>query len=91
MLGPIEDLIIKERSLPETQLLGQLELIHRNALRLLKLVNALLDFSRIESGRLEATFQATNIHQLTSDLASVFRSACERVGSISLALQRLIN
>lgn len=80
MLGPIEDLIIKERNVPETSLLDQLELIHRNALRLLKLVNALLDFSRLEAGRMEATFQAMNISTVTQDLASIFRSACERVG-----------
>ena len=81
MLGPIEDLILKERATEEKSLLVQLELIHRNALRLLKLVNTLLDFSRIEAGRMEATFEPVDISQVTHDLASVFRSACERVGT----------
>jgi len=52
--------------------------VHRNSLRLLKLVNSLLDFSRIEAGRVEAVFQPTDIAGLTGELASAFRSAMER-------------
>jgi signal transduction histidine kinase len=55
-------------------------MLHRNALRLLKLVNGLLDFVRIEVGRLRATYQPTDLSLLTSQLASVFRSATERAG-----------
>jgi signal transduction histidine kinase len=55
-------------------------MLHRNALRLLKLVNGLLDFVRIEAGRLRASYQATNLSLLTAQLASVFRSAVERAG-----------
>jgi signal transduction histidine kinase/FixJ family two-component response regulator len=58
----------------------QLNVAHRNSLRLLKLVNSLLDFSRIEAGRAQATYQATDIAALTAELASNFRSACERAG-----------
>lgn len=58
----------------------RLELAHRNAMRLLKLVNTLLDFSRIEAGRMEAVYEATDLALLTTELASVFRSAIERAG-----------
>ena len=58
----------------------RLELAHRNALRLLKLVNTLLDFSRIEAGRIEASYEPTDLAALTAELASVFRSAIERAG-----------
>ena len=54
--------------------------MHRNELRLLKLVNTLLDFSRIEAGRVNATFEPTDLAALTTDLASAFRSATERAG-----------
>jgi signal transduction histidine kinase len=53
---------------------------YRNAQRLLKLVNTLLDFSRIEAGRVEAVFQPTDLGAVTADLASAFRSATERAG-----------
>ena len=48
--------------------------------RQLKLVNTLLEFSRIEAGRIEASFEPTDLSTLTAELASVFRSAIERAG-----------
>jgi signal transduction histidine kinase len=48
--------------------------------RLLKLVNSLLEFSRIEGGRIEARYLLTDLGLLTADLASMFRSAFERAG-----------
>ena len=57
-----------------------LRAVHRNTLRLLKLVNNLLDFSRIEAGRVEASYVPTDLSALTTDLTSAFRSAFERAG-----------
>ena len=77
MLGPTEEALAS----PARALTGEdLEVVHRNALRLLKLVNTLLDFSRIEAGRAHASFEPTDLAQLTADLASAFRSAMERAG-----------
>ncbi|WP_437677153.1 ATP-binding protein [Sorangium sp. So ce131] len=77
MLGPLEDALASaERSLSG----ADLETAHRNAIRLLKLVNALLDFSRIEAGRAQASYELTDLAALTADLASAFRSAVERAG-----------
>ena len=79
MLGPLEELLERSEAVaPEgTALLG---VVQRNAQRLLKLVNTLLDFARIEAGRAHAAFQPTDLGLLTADLASNFRSACERAG-----------
>ena len=55
-------------------------MLHRNALRLQRLVNTLLEYSRIEAGRIRASFQATDLSALTRELASVFRSAIEKAG-----------
>jgi signal transduction histidine kinase/DNA-binding response OmpR family regulator len=77
MLGPTEDALTS----PERALSGaNLETVHRNELRLLKLVNGLLDFARIEAGRAQASYQATDLRALTVDLSSTFRSAIERAG-----------
>ena len=78
MLGPIETLL-GNHNLPR-ELRTETELAQRNALRLLKLVNSLLDFSRIEAGRTQASYEATDLCALTRDLASTFRSAMERGG-----------
>src|SRR5262245_5718711 len=77
MLAPLEDALAAERS-PEQA--SRLETAHRNARRLLKLVNALLDFSRIQAGRIEASFEPTDLATKTRDLASIFRSAVEQAG-----------
>jgi len=79
MLGPLEDMLARANgSLTVNR--EELDLVHRNTLRLLKLVNTLLDFSRIEAGRIEAVYEPTDLAAYTAELASVFRSAIERAG-----------
>jgi len=46
----------------------------------LKLVNSLLDFSRLEAGRVEAQFEPVDLALLTADVASTFRAAIEKAG-----------
>jgi len=79
MLAPLEDMLAQDNVLPPDQR-ERVDIAHRNSLRLLKLVNTLLDFSRIEAGRFQASYEPTDPSQLTSELASVFRSAIERAG-----------
>ncbi|MDZ7960331.1 MAG: ATP-binding protein [Aulosira sp. DedQUE10] len=80
MLGPIEDALSdSDASLPAIQQ-ERIEIVQRNGLRLLKLVNTLLDFSRIEAGRIQAVYEPTDLATFTSELASVFRSTIEQAG-----------
>jgi PAS domain S-box-containing protein len=76
ILGPVEDALTSQT--PPTR--AALEMLHRNALRLLKMVNGLLDFVRIEAGRMNASYEPTDLSLLTAQLASVFRSAVESAG-----------
>ncbi len=78
MIGPLED-SLSDEALPG-HLREKLDVSHRNSLRLLKLVNSLLDFARIEAGRVQAIYEAVDLAALTQDLASNFRSAIERAG-----------
>jgi PAS domain S-box-containing protein len=78
MMGPLEEAMQSE-GLSSTGR-EQLEFAHRNSVRLLKLVNALLDFSRIEAGRIQASYVPTDLALFTAELASVFRSAIEGAG-----------
>lgn len=80
MLSPVEELLAKSHTDLPPAAKGQLEVVNRNGQRLLRLVNTLLDFSRIEAGRVRATFRPTDLAAFTTELASVFRSATERAG-----------
>jgi signal transduction histidine kinase/PAS domain-containing protein len=80
MLGPLQDLLSRSKTHLSPTAAQQLELVNRNGARLLRLVNTLLDFSRIEAGRVRAVYQATDLAGFTTELAGVFRSATERAG-----------
>src|SRR5581483_9052721 len=80
MLGPLEDALANAHGALPPGARETLKVAYRNSLRLLKLVNTLLDFSRIEAGRIEASYEATDLAALTAELSSVFRSTIERAG-----------
>jgi signal transduction histidine kinase len=80
MLGPIDDLLRRPESALSAVDRETLALVQRNGVRLLKLVNTLLDFARIEAGRVQASFEPVDLARFTADLASTFRSAIERAG-----------
>lgn len=78
IVGPLEETLATDGLSGASR--ERLEMAHRNTLRLLKLVNNLLDFSRIETGRIQAVFEPTDVAGFTAELVSGFRSACERAG-----------
>jgi signal transduction histidine kinase len=79
MLGPLEDaLALPAEALPQRR--EDLVLAHRNGLRLLRLVNTLLDFARIEAGRIQACYEPVDLAAFTVELSSMFRAAIEKAG-----------
>jgi PAS domain S-box-containing protein len=85
MLGPLEEALAEGDALTHP-MRERVSLAHRNGQRLLRLVNTLLEFSRIETGRLQAVYEPTDLGSMTADLASNFRSAAERAG-IALVIE----
>lgn len=81
ILGPLSEVIKKlEKNSAMTEDLDKLRFAERNGLRLQKLVNTLLEFSRIEAGKTDAIFQPTDIAEYTALLASNYRSVIEKAG-----------
>ena len=80
MLGPIEDALADRAEALTPPQRERLVIAHRSSLRLLKLVNTLLDFSRIEAGSARAAYEPVDLAAYTAELASGFRSAVERAG-----------
>ncbi|KAG0356562.1 hypothetical protein BG005_004496, partial [Podila minutissima] len=72
MLAPLDDVISQ---IPEkSPLRPNLEMIRRNSRRLLKLVNTLLQFSRIEAGKGLAVFEETDLVKATREISANFES-----------------
>lgn len=84
LLGPLEDALADNAELLGPAQKARVHLAHENALRLLKLVNALLDFSRLQAGRAQARFAPLDLALFTAELAGMFGSAASRT---SLRLQ----
>ncbi|HKE95522.1 MAG TPA: ATP-binding protein [Povalibacter sp.] len=84
MLGPLEELLTPQ---PHSAAIvhDHAQVAHRNGMRLLRLVNSLLDFSRIEAGRMNAAYEPTDLAAFSADIASSFRSAVEKAG-LTLAI-----
>jgi signal transduction histidine kinase len=80
MLGPLEDALSDRVEPAGPRQKPRLDLAYQNAVRLLKLVNALLDFSRLEAGRLSASFAPLDLGTATAELAAMFQSAASRAG-----------
>ncbi|KMO17170.1 ATP-binding protein [Methylobacterium platani] len=82
MLGPLAEVLEAPPAAIDPDTRHLVELAHRNGLRLLRLVNALLDFSRLEAGRAQAAFEPLDLARLTAELASSFRSATDKAGLV---------
>jgi PAS domain S-box-containing protein len=78
LMGPIQDTLNDPGTILPNR--NRMELAYRNVLRMQKLVNTLLEFSRIEAGRVEGKFSRVDIVSLTQDLSGTFRSAIEKAG-----------
>jgi hypothetical protein len=79
ILGPLQD-CLQMQAAREPKLKDRLDIAYRNAARLKRLVDSLLDFSKLAANRLEGRFQPIALGPYTADLASLFRSVVEKAG-----------
>ena len=84
IMSPLEQALRARPADLSPALREELLIAHRNSLRLQRLVNALLDFSRMEAGRMRPSFGPSDMAALSEQLSGVFRTTVERGG---LALQ----
>ena len=80
--GPVEQLRSAPTVAADPQLAAEVDLAHRNGVRLGRLVDTLLDFSRLQAGRARARFEPVDLAATTAELASMFRAATDRAGLV---------
>ncbi|KZT38755.1 hypothetical protein SISSUDRAFT_1046495 [Sistotremastrum suecicum HHB10207 ss-3] len=74
--APLQDIL--EMTTVDGAAKTKLKMMQRNVARLGRLVDSLLDFSRIEAGKLVGRFRPVRIGEFTEDLASLFRGTIEK-------------
>ncbi len=80
IMGPVGELKRAVDAGAHAELAPQVEIVHRNGLRLTKLVNTLLDFSRLQAGRVRVAYEPVHLGTLTAELSSAFQEAVDRAG-----------
>jgi signal transduction histidine kinase len=89
MLGPLEDAASRPGPVVEIEK-ESLAVLRRNALRLLRMVNTILDFSRVSSGQTATVFRRIDLEALTREVGEHFRPLMERSGiELELAVEPL--
>ncbi len=75
ILGPLEKL--RNDTIPQADIKGHLEVMHRNANQLNELINQLLDFRKMESGNLKLTLKRGDLVAFLSGIVSSFGKFAE--------------
>jgi signal transduction histidine kinase len=78
ILAPLQELL--EGRTPAANARGAYEVMHRNASRLLRLINQLLDLAKIDAGLMTITRSPTDLVELVKSAVRGFEAAAKRKG-----------
>ncbi|WP_457652408.1 ATP-binding protein [Rhodocaloribacter sp.] len=84
MVGPLENALYGSYGALPEPLKNQMQIMLRNALRLLRLINQLLDLSKLESGKMHLKTRPRNLVELIEGIVFSFTAFAEQKG-IALA------
>lgn len=80
ILSPMESMLQGEAGpMPDAQR-DLVVSMHRNSQKLLKLINNLLDFSKLEAGKMSLSYREVDLALYVQELVSAFDSAAQQVG-----------
>ena len=75
ILGPLEKM--RNKTLPENELKGHVDVMHRNATQLHQLINQLLDFRKMETGNLKLTLTCGDLVSYLSGIVGSFNNMAQ--------------
>ena len=83
IIGPLENLLnewlgAQEKGMKGRAATNQIEMVLRNSRRLLRLINQLLDISKLEAGKMELHARSDNIIKFVRETSSLFESLAKR-------------
>lgn len=76
ILGPLEDSLVSSRL--HFTLKNNLELVQRNAFRLIKLINQLMDFRKIEEGKMEINASTQVLGDFVFEISNEFKDLARK-------------
>lgn len=80
IFSPLQSLLAGEYGSVPPEQKKVLEMMHNNTVRLLQMVQGLLDFQKLEAGKVEVNREATDIAALTQSILEDFRMMAEKRG-----------
>jgi len=76
ILGPLEEALSSPKL--HFTIKNNLDLVHRNSLRLLRLINQLMDFRKIEENKMKLGASENNISEFVTEIANAFKEIARK-------------
>jgi signal transduction histidine kinase len=78
VLAPLESMIKGEMGAMPTAQQGHMEIMYQNSLRLLKMINNLLDLAKIDAGKMKLTLDQVNLPQFINGIVASVSPMAEK-------------